>query len=314
MLSSDRHLGLAFYGRADNFFHLLRTTADLRSDLCIVLRQSIELNKTKATPQYGVEIYMSENSNLIIPWYQRLGGIAFAFGLRNAVNFLDCKIVYHDRSFDPRLPEFHETTIGVFWHEYLALLVAAWSGTPVTMLVSQHRDAEWLNQAAERLGFSVVRGSTRRGGSRAIRQLRQLCKTNTLGIAPDGPQGPRRTMSMGPVFLASLFGMPIVPVGVGHRRPLRLSTWDRFAIGKPFSRARVICGPKIRLPVRIARDEIEDYRMHVEKILNQLTEQAEDWANSNYDLVGQMSFRRGRLSPDPSKEILRESKLVSKAA
>ncbi len=246
---------------------------------------------------------MTETTKFQIPWYQRWGGAGIALGLPTSVRLLDCKIAYHDKSFDPRLDEFCETTIGVFWHEYLALLVAMWANTPVAMLVSQHRDAEWLNQAAERLGFSVVRGSTRRGGSRAIRQLRQLCKTNTLGIASDGPQGPRRKMSLGPVFLASLFGMPIVPVGVGYRRPWRLRTWDRFAMAKPFSRARVISGPKIRLPQELSRDDMEDYRLHVERLTEELTGQAEDWANSQYDLRGQMAFRGGQLIADePSDE------------
>lgn len=245
---------------------------------------------------------MTDTTNERIPWYQRWGGAGFAFGLRTSVRFLDCKIAYHDRSFDPRLEEFNEPTIGVFWHEYLALLVPMWAGTPVTMLVSQHRDAEWLNQAAERLGFSVVRGSTRRGGSRAIRQLRQLCKTNTLGISPDGPLGPRRKMSLGPVFLASLFGMPIVPVGVGYRRPWRLGTWDKFAVAKPFSRARVIAGPKVHLPSDLSRDEMQDFRLQVERLIEQLTQQAEDWANSNYNLRGQMTFRDGRLIPDGSSD------------
>ncbi len=257
---------------------------------------------------------MTENTNLRIPWYQRWGGAGIAFGLPAASRLLDCKIAYHDKSFDPRLDEFCETTIGVFWHEYLALLVAMWAKTPVAMLVSQHRDAEWLNQAAERLGFSVVRGSTRRGGSSAIRQLRQLCKTNTLGIASDGPRGPRRKMSLGPVFLASLFEMPIVPVGVGYRRPWRLGTWDRFAMAKPFSRVRVIAGPKIRMPKNLSRDDMEDFRLHVERLTEQLTEQAEDWSDSTYDLRGQMTFCGGRLIADDTSEKQPERRLLKKAA
>jgi lysophospholipid acyltransferase (LPLAT)-like uncharacterized protein len=257
---------------------------------------------------------MTESDNPTIPWYQRVGGAGFAFGMKTSLRFLDCKIAYHDRSFDPRLSEFNETTIGVFWHEYLALLVAMWAGTPVTMLVSQHRDAEWLNQAAERLGFSVVRGSTRRGGSRAIRELRQLCKTNTLGITPDGPQGPRRKMSLGPVFLASLFEMPIVPVGAGYRRPWRLSTWDRFAIAKPFSRARVIAGPKIRVPKNLSRDQMEDYRAQIERVTDELTAHAEDWANSSYDLRGEISFRRGKLIEDEAASLSPPPQATRKAA
>jgi hypothetical protein len=222
-------------------------------------------------------------------------------GLRASTRWVDCKVAFHDTSFDPRIRapgDSSETVIGVFWHEYLALPIALWSGIPVTMLVSQHRDAEWLTQAAEWLGFSVVRGSTRRGGTRAIRQLRQVCQTNSLGITPDGPLGPRRKMTLGPVFLAALTQMPILPVGVGYRRPWRLGTWDRFAIAKPFSRARAIAGPKFRLPPNARRDDLEDFRGQIESLLAELTAQAEDWANATYDLRGQYSLRGGQLILD----------------
>jgi lysophospholipid acyltransferase (LPLAT)-like uncharacterized protein len=232
-------------------------------------------------------------------WYHRWGGAGIALGLRNSARFVDCKIAYHDRSIEPRFPEHYETIIGVFWHEYLSAMVAIWADSSVAMLVSRHRDAEWLNQAAERLGFSVVRGSTRRGGSRAVWRLRRLCKSHSLGITPDGPRGPRRVMSVGPVFLASLFDMPLVPVGVGYERPWRLPTWDRFALARPFSRARVITGPKLRVPPNLSRDDLEDYRIHAQQMIEQLTCQAEDWANSNYDLRGQISFRGGQLRCHP---------------
>lgn len=241
---------------------------------------------------------MTSSSTIHIPWRQQFGGSLLGLGIRGVIRTLDCRIAYHDRSFDNRLPEYDGPSIGVFWHEYLAVLLGLWAHSSVTILVSQHRDAEWLNQAAERLGFSVVRGSTRRGGSKAILQLRQHCKTKTLGIAPDGPLGPRRRMSLGPIFLASLFEMPIVPVGVGYRRPWRAQTWDRFALCKPFSRARVICGPKIYVPRRMSRDDMEDHRVIVEQNLSLLTAQAEDWAENAYNIRGQMRLHRHRLIDD----------------
>lgn len=244
---------------------------------------------------------MTSKPTFRVPWYQRWGGAAIALGMRTAMRTIDCRVAHYDRTMDPILPEFSEPIIGVFWHEYIALPVGVWSGGRVTMLVSQHRDAEWLNQAAERLGFSVVRGSTRRGGSKAILQLRQLCKTNSLGITPDGPQGPRRQMSLGPIFLASLFGMPVVPIGAGFRRPWRANTWDQFALGRPFSRARLICGPKIYVPKRLNRDDMEDYRVYVERMLQDLTAQAEDWAHGDYHIRGEMRYLRGKLVPESTR-------------
>jgi lysophospholipid acyltransferase (LPLAT)-like uncharacterized protein len=232
-----------------------------------------------------------------VPWYKRLGGLACAVGLRRAIDFLDVEIAYYDRSIDPRQPEYFEPCIYLFWHEYLALLVGQWAHCPITMLVSQHRDAEWLNQIADRLGFTIVRGSTRRGGSQAIRELRRVCKTQSLGITPDGPRGPRRQMAMGPVFLASMFQMPIVPVGIGYCRPWRFNTWDQFALGRPGSRARIVTGPKMYLPAKMERDEMESTRVRIESMINQLTRFAEQWATQGFHVpAGERPPRARRRS------------------
>jgi hypothetical protein len=89
-------------------------------------------------------------------------------------------------------------------------------------------------------------------------------------------------MAMGPVFLASMFQMPIVPVGIGYCRPWRLATWDRFAIGRPGSRARIVTGPKIYLPARMSRDEMEANRIRIESMINELTGFAEQWSAQGF--------------------------------
>ena len=206
--------------------------------------------------------------------------------------FSTAKIAYYDKSVDPFRPEFNEYCIYVFWHEYMTIPVAHWSKSPITMLVSQHRDAEWLTQAGKRLQFNIVRGSTRRGGTEAIRKLRKALKSSGLGITPDGPKGPRRKMAMGPIFLASMLKMPIVPVGFGCDSPWRLSTWDRFAVPKPFSRARILFGPKIHIPRKLNRDQKEAYRGKIECLVNDLTHTAEHWAEHGLPLQ-----RRNALRP-----------------
>ena len=230
------------------------------------------------------------------PSVSRLSGLGAALYLRQNLVWLDVKVAHYDVTVDPGRPEYDEHCIFVFWHEYIVLAVGHWANTPVTMLVSQHRDADWLTQAAEYLGFQFVRGSTTRGGTQAIRELKKTSKFRSIGITPDGPRGPRRQMAMGPVFMASLLKMPIVPVGFGYRRPWRLNTWDQFAVPKPFSRARVIMGPKIRIEPRASRDKLDQYCQSVEQLTTDLTVYAEQWAETGHQCPIQSAADYGRSS------------------
>lgn len=248
--------------------------------------------------------------------YQKIGGVVFANILRHSLKMLNVRVAHYDRSVDPKMPDYNEHCIFVFWHEYIAVVVPHWSFSPVTMLVSQHRDAEWLTQAAIRLGYSTVRGSTSRGGTEAIRKLKAECKHRSLAITPDGPRGPRRKMAVGPLFLASVLNLPVVPVGVGYRRPWRTNSWDRFAVPRPFTRTRIIMGPKIFLPGRLRREQLENSRLKIESAIDQLTEQAEHWAHGDYDIAGEVkpSLNGKYLNVGACPQTNREEKLVLRRA
>ena len=160
------------------------------------------------------------------------------------------------------------------------------------MLVSQHRDGQWLSNAATKMGFRFVSGSTNSGGTDAIRKLKKLSNTSGIGITPDGPRGPRREMALGPIYLASRLGLPIVPTGFGFDRPHRLKTWDRFAIPKPFCRARSVMDEKIWVPRKLRKEGLEEYRIHVQSRIENVTKIAEDWAGSRDRMNEEHVFRR----------------------
>ena len=225
---------------------------------------------------------------------QKFFGQLNALVLPSALDMIDLRIAHYDRSVDPARPEYHEHVVFSFWHEYISVVLPRWGHTPLTILCSQHRDGEWVNQTGLALGLRVVRGSTSRGGSSAIRQLKKNCKTSSLAISPDGPRGPRREMALGPVFLASLLGLPIVPVGVGIDNPWRLNTWDKFAIPRPLSRVRMIFGPKIFIPRKSSREELNAFRIGIQDLTNDLCDSAEAWANSGQKMVGEQPFTRAR--------------------
>lgn len=152
--------------------------------------------------------------------FQKIAGRIGACVVPAAIDhLLDLKICHYDKSVDPARAEYDEHCIFAVWHENIGLVLPRWGQTPLTALVSQHRDGEWVNQIGQSLGINIVRGSTSRGGSQAIRQLKRNSRFSSIVFTPDGPRGPRREMAAGPVFLGSLLQMPIVPVGAGFENP-----------------------------------------------------------------------------------------------
>jgi len=222
----------------------------------------------------------------------KAGGFLIAWVVRHWMRTLDYQGALHDPSADPIHPEFRGPAIFVFWHDYIPIMFYLRGNCNITMLLSQHQDAEWLGQAASLMGFETIRGSTNRGGVAALRTLFRTGREKNLTITPDGPRGPRRRLAQGAIYLASRLGIPLIAFGLGYERPWRLNTWDQFAIPKPYSRARVVGSPLIRIPPDLDRDGIEHHRQRVERLLTELTDEAEAWAERGGHYENQIALRR----------------------
>ena len=208
--------------------------------------------------------------------------------LRGWMSTIDYKAAAYDFSIDPASPACQQRGIYIFWHEYIPLLMYLRGNCDLAMLMSRHRDADILSRLAMHFGFDFVRGSTRRGGDGAIRELMRKSRSKHLTITPDGPRGPRRELAAGCIYLASKLQMPIIAMGLGYDRPWRLGTWDRFAIPRPFSRARIVASPRIWVPEDLDRDGMERYRQQVESLLERMTCEAEAWAEAGTAKQNQM--------------------------
>src|SRR5215217_5750323 len=127
------------------------------------------------------------------------------------------------------------------------------------------RDGEIMTQIVSRLGFTTVRGSSTRGGARALREMRHRADRGHLCITPDGPKGPRRSVQPGLPYLASRTGFPIVLLALATRDPWRARSWDRFAIPRPFSAATCVSPEAIHVPADAGREELEEYRLLMEQ-------------------------------------------------
>jgi hypothetical protein len=113
--------------------------------------------------------------------------------------------------------------IMAFWHGHLLLMVFAYVGRKLTFLVSWHRDGELVTRVMRYFGMDPTRGSTTRGGLRALHALLKKVKAGyDVAFTPDGPKGPAMKAQLGVVQTARLSGLPIVPFAVAARKKKRL--------------------------------------------------------------------------------------------
>jgi len=163
-----------------------------------------------------------------------------------------------------------------FWHGTLLLMVYAYVGQRLTFLVSWHRDGELVTRVMQRFGMDPTRGSTSRGGIRALHSLvKKVRQGYDIAFTPDGPKGPPRIAQLGVVQTARLAGLPVVPVGMAARRKRTLRSWDSFLVPMPFTRVVFAYGEPVAVPREATEAELESCRRAVEEGIESATARAE---------------------------------------
>ena len=103
-------------------------------------------------------------------------------------------------------------------------------------IIAQHHDGELIARTLKVLNILALRGSSRRGAkSVLINAIKSLKEGYSLMITPDGPKGPRYSMSDGAVALALRAKLPLMVVNYKPHTYWQVPSWDRFMIPKPFT-------------------------------------------------------------------------------
>ena len=141
------------------------------------------------------------------------------------------------------------------WHGQLLPLIWHHRGQNVAILVSEHRDGEIIARVAKSIGYRLVRGSSTRGGERALLSLaRELKAGAEVAVTPDGPRGPAKSYAPGALIAAQRSGAAILPIAAHVDKAWRLSSWDSFIIPKPFARVTVAYGQPVHINADTSRD------------------------------------------------------------
>jgi lysophospholipid acyltransferase (LPLAT)-like uncharacterized protein len=171
--------------------------------------------------------------------------------------------------------------IFVFWHGRLLPLSYTHRNRHIHVLASEHADGEMLGQTIRRLGFGHVRGSSTRGGARALLELAQKVRSGfDLGVTVDGPRGPKGVVKPGVVEVARQTGAAIVPITTASSRRRIFRSWDAFEMPAPFARVVVRYGDPVTVGEGADRSGVEAKRLEVERVLSRITEEADRSARS----------------------------------
>jgi lysophospholipid acyltransferase (LPLAT)-like uncharacterized protein len=169
------------------------------------------------------------------------------------------------------------------WHQHLLMLMLRHRDEEIAVMISRSRDGEFAAPIVERLGFQVVRGSSSRGGSRAIEEMvRAADAGRALALTVDGPRGPARHSKPGAVLIASRAGIPLVPVVAIPASARCLDSWDRFLVPYPRSRVYVAYGEPISIPTSVTPEEVREWQRTLDARLESLVDLCESVAQRRW--------------------------------
>jgi lysophospholipid acyltransferase (LPLAT)-like uncharacterized protein len=157
------------------------------------------------------------------------------------------------------------------WHGRILPATLYFRDRGVVAITSQNFDGEWIARVMRRFGYLQARGSTSRGGKRALLQMRRdMAEGRPAAFTVDGPRGPAYQAQPGAVWLAKATGNPVVPFHIESDPCWTARSWDRTQVPKPWSRVAIAIGEPLDVPGDADETAIEEKRVELERRLEAL--------------------------------------------
>jgi lysophospholipid acyltransferase (LPLAT)-like uncharacterized protein len=162
-----------------------------------------------------------------------------------------------------------------FWHGRILPATFYFRRRGIVVITSENFDGEWIARIIERFGYGTARGSTSRGGVRAMLRLkRDMAAGRAAGFTLDGPRGPARVAQPGAIWLARATGNPVLPFHLEASSHWTAGSWDRTQIPKPFSTVALVVGEPLEVPPDTPDERLDAARLDLERRLRLLEQQA----------------------------------------
>lgn len=168
-----------------------------------------------------------------------------------------------------------------FWHNRIFLGTYFFRRSGFVVITSQSFDGEYIARFISLFGYGAVRGSSTRGGVKALVEMIRLMRGGAkMALTVDGPKGPLYEAKSGAVLLAKKTGCPILPFSVESAKFRQIKSWDRMQIPKLFSRAKVFFAAPIYVSKDADDEEMEKKRVEMQRQLDELVEFGKQWRNT----------------------------------
>ncbi|MCG6192570.1 lysophospholipid acyltransferase family protein [Leptospira sp. FAT2] len=166
------------------------------------------------------------------------------------------------------------------WHTNVLYSPYLNKNAGAAVLISESKDGDFINEVVHRFGNYSIRGSSSKGGSKALKALFVHLKKNLpAAITPDGPRGPAFVVQPGLIACAQVSQIPIVPMHYECTRQwIAEKAWDKHRIPKPFTTFVVSYGEPIFIPKKLDEKGFEEARLNVEKAMMENRQRAIDKA------------------------------------
>ena len=162
-----------------------------------------------------------------------------------------------------------------FWHGRILPATYYFRRRGIVVITSENFDGEWIARIIERFGYGTARGSTTRGGRKAMLQLvRDMEQGKPSGFTLDGPRGPARVAQPGAIWLARATGNPVLPFHLEASSHWTTGSWDRTQIPRPFSTVALAVGAPLEVPREATEEQMESARQDLERRLAALESHA----------------------------------------
>ena len=153
------------------------------------------------------------------------------------------------------------------WHGRIFPAIIYFQRRNVVVIISENYDGEWIARIVTKFGYGTARGSTSRGGPRALLQLVREVKSTGVAFTLDGPRGPSEVAQIGAVWLAKATGNPLVPFHTEATSSWTLKSWDRTQIPKPFTTVAMAIAPPLYVPRDADDAALEEWRQKLQQSL-----------------------------------------------
>ncbi len=140
--------------------------------------------------------------------------------------------------FAPQNISSESNQIYIFWHSKTFSILPYCRGSKSAILTLLDWKNLFYDALARGLGYETLPVTSEARAALALKE--RLERGFHIGLAVDGPKGPRGAMRPGALYLATKTGRPVVSVRVRPKRAFRLKNrWDHYEIPFPFSRVTI---------------------------------------------------------------------------